>query len=40
LNENADAFIIVPDYIAAKGMRMYATPLNGDPSSSAVRVER
>lgn len=31
LNENADAFIIVPDYIAAKGMRMYATPLNGDP---------
>ena len=31
LNEDADAFIIVPDYVAAKGMRMYATPLNGDP---------
>jgi diaminopropionate ammonia-lyase len=31
LNEDADAFIKVPDYIAAKGMRMYATPLNGDP---------
>ncbi|MGE4584454.1 MAG: diaminopropionate ammonia-lyase [Sphaerochaeta sp.] len=31
LNEDADAFLKVPDYIAAKGMRMYATPLNGDP---------
>lgn len=31
LNEDADAFIKVPDYMAAKGMRMYATPLNGDP---------
>ncbi len=31
LKEDADAFIKVPDYIAAKGMRMYATPLNGDP---------
>ncbi len=31
LKENADAFIKVPDYVAAKGMRMYATPLNGDP---------
>ncbi len=31
LNETADAFITVPDYIAAKGMRVYATPLEGDP---------
>ena len=31
LKEDADAFIQVPDYIAAKGMRMYATPLKGDP---------
>lgn len=31
LDNNADAFLKVPDYIAAKGMRMYATPLNGDP---------
>ncbi len=31
LAEDADAFIKVPDYIAAKGMRMYATPLHGDP---------
>lgn len=31
LKETADAFITVPDYIAAKGMRVYATPLKGDP---------
>jgi diaminopropionate ammonia-lyase len=31
LKDTADAFITVPDYIAAKGMRVYATPLNGDP---------
>ena len=31
LKEDADAFVQVPDYIAAKGMRMYATPLKGDP---------
>jgi diaminopropionate ammonia-lyase len=31
LDETADAFIKVPDYVAAKGMRMYATPLKGDP---------
>jgi diaminopropionate ammonia-lyase len=31
LKEDADAFVTVPDYIAAKGMRMYATPLKGDP---------
>ncbi|MPN48422.1 Diaminopropionate ammonia-lyase [bioreactor metagenome] len=31
LNKNADAFIKVPDYVAAKGMRIYATPLSGDP---------
>ncbi len=31
LNENADCFMKVPDFIAAKGMRVYATPLNGDP---------
>jgi diaminopropionate ammonia-lyase len=31
LKEDADAFVKVPDYIAAKGMRMYATPLKGDP---------
>jgi len=26
-----DAFIAVPDYIAARGMRVYASPLAGDP---------
>ena len=26
-----DAFIKVPDYIAARGMRILATPLKGDP---------
>jgi diaminopropionate ammonia-lyase len=31
LSKDADAFIKVPDYVAAKGMRIYATPLNGDP---------
>ena len=31
LKETADAFIAVPDYIAAKGMRIYATPLHDDP---------
>ncbi len=31
LKKTADAFISCPDYIAAKGMRIYATPLKGDP---------
>ncbi len=31
LKETADAFISCPDYVAAKGMRIYATPLKGDP---------
>ena len=31
LKEDVDVFVKVPDYIAAKGMRMYATPLKGDP---------
>lgn len=31
LKEKTDAFISCPDYIAAKGMRIYATPLKGDP---------
>lgn len=31
LKETADAFVKVPDYIAARGMRVYATPLKGDP---------
>jgi len=31
LKENADCFMKVPDYVAAKGMRVYATPLSGDP---------
>ncbi|MDT4763244.1 diaminopropionate ammonia-lyase [Sphaerochaeta sp. PS] len=31
LKNTADAFMKVPDYVAAKGMRVYATPLNGDP---------
>ena len=26
-----DAFLACPDYVAAKGMRVYATPLAGDP---------
>jgi diaminopropionate ammonia-lyase len=31
LKETVDAFVSVPDYTAAKGMRVYATPLKGDP---------
>ena len=31
LKETVDAFVSVPDYVAAKGMRIYATPLKGDP---------
>jgi len=31
LKKTVDAFITCPDYLAAKGMRIYATPLNGDP---------
>ncbi|GAB1455076.1 MAG: diaminopropionate ammonia-lyase [Spirochaetia bacterium] len=31
LKDTTDAFVAVPDYIAAKGMRIYATPLKGDP---------
>lgn len=31
LGECADAFMTCPDYLAAKGMRIYATPLAGDP---------
>ncbi len=28
----ADAFVASPDYVAAKGMRVYGVPLDGDPS--------
>jgi len=31
LKDVVDAYVVVPDYIAAKGMRIYATPLAGDP---------
>lgn len=31
LRECADFFLTCPDYVAAKGMRIYATPLAGDP---------
>lgn len=31
LKECTDAFVACPDYIAAKGMRILATPLDGDP---------
>lgn len=31
LKETANCFVTCPDYVAAKGMRIYATPLNGDP---------
>ncbi|MGM0432408.1 MAG: diaminopropionate ammonia-lyase [Spirochaetota bacterium] len=31
LHETASAFMTAPDYVAAKGMRIYATPLKGDP---------
>ena len=27
----ADAFVASPDYVAAKGMRVYGVPLDGDP---------
>jgi len=31
LQEVTDMFAICPDYVAAKGMRVYGVPLNGDP---------
>lgn len=31
LKQTAKCFVTCPDYIAAKGMRIYATPLAGDP---------
>ena len=31
LKDHVDRFLSCPDYIAAKGMRIYATPLKGDP---------
>lgn len=31
LNDCADVFMKCPDYVAAKGMRVYGVPLNGDP---------
>jgi len=31
LKDTVDAFVSVPDYTAAHGMRVYATPLKGDP---------
>lgn len=31
LQECADVFTIAPDYVAAKGMRVYGVPLEGDP---------
>jgi diaminopropionate ammonia-lyase len=31
LRRTADCFVTCPDYVAAKGMRIYATPLAGDP---------
>ncbi|MDD3164185.1 MAG: diaminopropionate ammonia-lyase [Sphaerochaetaceae bacterium] len=31
LKDTADAFMKVPDYVAARGMRILATPLKGDP---------
>jgi diaminopropionate ammonia-lyase len=30
LKEDADVFMKVPDYVAARGMRIYAVPLKGD----------
>ncbi|MEN6410684.1 MAG: diaminopropionate ammonia-lyase, partial [Anaerolineaceae bacterium] len=30
LNDCADVFMKCPDYVAAKGMRVYGVPLNGD----------
>ena len=32
LHDYADDFISMPDYVAAKGMRILGNPLNGDPS--------
>lgn len=31
LRDSADFFLSCPDYVAAKGMRVYAVPLRGDP---------
>lgn len=31
LRDCADFFVTTPDYVAAKGMRMYGVPLKGDP---------
>ena len=31
IKDTADAYVSVPDYIAARGMRVYATPLKDDP---------
>ena len=31
LKDTTDAFVVCPDYVAAKGMRIYATPLKDDP---------
>ncbi len=31
LNKNADCFIQVPDYVAARGMRILSCPIKGDP---------
>jgi diaminopropionate ammonia-lyase len=31
LRDCADFFVTAPDYVAAKGMRMYGVPLKGDP---------
>ena len=31
LQDTADVFVKCPDYVAAKGMRVYAIPLSGDP---------
>ena len=30
--DHADAFVASPDYVAAKGMRVYGVPLDGDPA--------
>ena len=32
LSDCADAFLVCPDYVAAKGMRVYGMPLAGDPT--------
>lgn len=31
LKDTADVFVVCPDYVAAKGMRIYATPVKDDP---------